>query len=147
MCRGFIETEKPEGYRHSLSLQLNGVSTKVTRDVKVKQTTALINRYDVGMISYQEHGLNMAHFKAPETLDTFFEAEVKLGSVTGFNKTEQIDSAHIQGGTGLLTVNEILPYCKTSGTDFRNLGRWSWYLLYSTPKFRTRVVSIYCVGQ
>ena len=94
-------------------LQLNGVSLKATREVNVKQTTALINRYDVDMILYQEHGLNMAHFKPSETFDTFFEAEVKLGTVTGFNKTEHINSAHIQGCTGLPAVNEILPYCKT----------------------------------
>ncbi len=99
------------------------------------------------MVSYQEHGLNMAYFKSSETFDTFFEAEVKLESVTGFNKTEPVNTAHIQGGTGLLAVNEILQYCKTSGTDFRNLGQWIWYLLYSTPEFRTHVVSIYSVGQ
>ena len=128
---------KPKGYRRFLSLQMNGASSKGTREVKVEQTISLINRYDVDMVSYQEHGLNMAHFKSSETFDTFFEAEVKLGSVTGFNKTDQVDTAHIQGGTGLLTVNEILQYCRNSGTDFRNLGRWSWYLLYSTPEFRT----------
>ena len=89
----------------------------------------------------------MAHFKSSETFDTFFEAEVKLSSVTGFNKTEQVDTAHIQGATGLLAVNEILQYCRNSGTDFRNLGRWSWYLLYSTPEFWTRVISAYSVGQ
>ncbi len=65
----------------------------------------LINRYDVDMVLHQEQGLSMAHFKASEIFDTFFKAEMKLISVTGFNKTEHIDLAHIQGGTGLLAVN------------------------------------------
>ena len=91
---------------------MNGTSSKGTRAVKIKQATALINRYAIDMVSYQEHGLNMGYFKSSETFDTFFEAEVKLGSVTGYNKTEQVDTAHIQGGTGLLAINEILPYCK-----------------------------------
>ncbi len=41
---GFIETDKPDGYRRFLSLQMNGASSKGMRKVKVEQTTALINR-------------------------------------------------------------------------------------------------------
>ena len=97
---GCIKTEKPEGYRRFLSLQMNGASSKGTREVKVEQTISLINRYDVDMVSYQEHGLNMAHFKSSETFDTFFEAEVKLGSVTGSTRqsgwTRRISKA-VQG--------------------------------------------------
>ena len=39
---GLIETEKPEGYRRFLSLQMNGASSKGTREVKVEQTISVI---------------------------------------------------------------------------------------------------------
>ena len=43
-----------------MSSQLNGTATKAIRDVKIEQTTNLINRYDVDMLSYQEHGLEFS---------------------------------------------------------------------------------------
>ena len=143
---GDLETEKPEGYRRFMTVQLNGVATKSIREVKIEQMTALINRYDIDMVSYIEHGPNMGFYKPSETFDTFFDAEVDLRSVTGHNSNENPNTNHVQGGTGLLAVNEILEYCKKSGTDFRNLGRWSWFTLFSTPEHVTRVVSLYCLG-
>ena len=46
-----------------------------------------------------------------------------------------------------ININEILPYAKKSGSDFRNLGRWSWYLLEGSPTHRTHGVSAYQVGK
>ena len=105
-----------------MSTQLNGMSTKGVRDTKVEQITSLINKYDVNMVSYQEHGLNMSHFPALQTFYTFFEAELQLRSVTGHNVHENPDSPHQQGGTGLLALNEILEYLKEGSTDWRGLG-------------------------
>jgi len=145
---GSLETQKPEGYRRFMSTQLNGTATKAIRDVKIEQTTNLINRYDVDMLSYQEHGLNMGFFPSSQTFDSFFEAEVKLRSITGHNTHENPDTPHQQGGTGLLAVNEISEYIKKAGcTDWRGLGRWSSYVLSSSPDHRTRVISAYCVGK
>ncbi len=80
-----------------MSTQLNGMSTKGVQDTKVEQITSLINKYDVDMVSYQEHGLNMSYFPASQTFDTFFEAEVQLRSVTGHTVHENPDSPHQQG--------------------------------------------------
>ena len=143
---GDLPTEKPDGYRRFMAVQLNGTATPAIRAVKVEQCTALINKYDVDVMSYLEHGLNMAHFKSSKTFDSFFESEVQLRSITGHNKNEYPESAHQQGGTGTMATNEMIEYWKDSGTDFRNLGRWSW-VTFGTGDYISRVVSIYGVGR
>ena len=143
---GELPMKKPDGFRRFMATQLNGTATPAIRKAKIEQCTQLINKYDVDVQSYVEHGLNMAHFKASQTFDSFFEAEVELRSVTGHNKNEDPGTPHQQGGTGLLATNEIIEYWKGSGTDPRNLGRWSWIRLGAGPH-TTRVVSVYGVGK
>ena len=53
-----------------------------------------------------------------------------------------------------MLTNTLVPYIKRtngrtdgSGTDWRGLGRWSWYLLEGTHGHRTRVISCYNVGR
>ena len=142
---GNLATEKPEGYKRFMLTQLNSMSTKLRREVKVEQSTRLLNRYDVDMQAVLEPGINWAKFKPSETLASFFDAEVELRSVTGHNKHENPPTKHQMGGTGIIAVNEINEYCKKSGTDFRGLGRWSWFVLEGSPEHRTRVLSVYHV--
>ena len=144
---GNLATEKPEGYKRFMLTQLNSMSTKLRREVKVEQSTRLLNRYDVDMQAVLEPGINWAKFKPSETLASFFDAEVELRSVTGHNKHENPPTKHQMGGTGIIAVNEINEYCKKSGTDFRGLGRWSWFVLEGSPEHRTRVLSVYHVGK
>ena len=126
--------------------QLNGMATPAIRASKIAQSTALINKYEVDIQSYVEHGLNMAQLKPSKTFDSFFEAEVEMRLVTGHNRNEDPKSAHQQGDTGLLATNEICQYLVGRGTDFRGLGRWSWMTLGSSIH-QTRVLSVYCVGK
>ena len=144
---GNLSSEKPEGFKRIMAVQLNGTATKFRREVKVDQCTQLINRYDVDVMTYTEHGLNMARFKPSETFCSFFDSEIELRSVTGHNSFENPISQHQQGGTGVLATNEILPYFRSGGTDFRNLGRWTSIVLEGGSHFRTRIVNAYCLGK
>ena len=141
---GDLPIEKPDGYRRFMATQLNGCATPVVRASKVARSTSLINHYDVDVQSYIEHGLNMGRFKASETFDSFFDAEILLRSVTGHNQTENPETAHQQGGTGLMCTNEISEYLRGTGTDPRGLGRWSW-MRFGSGSHHTRVVSVYAV--
>jgi len=113
------------------------------RETKIEQLTNLLNIYDVNMQAALELGINWGWLKSSESFVSFFDAEVKLKSSTGHNSNENPVSNHQQGGTGLLAVNEIIPYCKKAGNDFRHLGRWSWYTLQGDSTHRTRVITAY----
>ena len=91
---GKLQVEKPEGYHRLMSVQLNGMATRIVRDVKVEQITCLINRYDVDLLTFTEHGLNMGQFPPSQTFDSFFQTEIELRSTTGHNSFKNLYSRH-----------------------------------------------------
>ena len=122
---GRLPVDKPEGYQRLMTTQLNGTATKLIRDVKVEQYTRLINHYDIDLMTFAEHGLNMGQFPPSQTFDSFFQAEIEMKSSTGHNSFENPESQHQQGGTGIMAIGEILEYYKKPKDDFRKLGRWT----------------------
>jgi len=104
--------------------------------VKVEQYTRLINIYDVDVMTFAEHGLNMGQFPPSHTFDSFFQTEIELRSTTGHNSFKNPESWHQQGGTGIMAVGEMLEYYKPSNIDFRKLGRWTSALITGSPQHR-----------
>ena len=96
---------------------MNGISTKLTREAKIEQSSQLINHYDVDMKAALELGINWRIFPRSESLASFYNAEVDLRSVACHNRHKNPPTQHQQGGTALLAVNEISEYCKKSGSD------------------------------
>jgi len=115
--------------------------------VKVEQCTRLINRYDIDLLTFADHGLNMGQFPPSQTFDSFFQTEIELRSAAGHNSFENPDSPHQQGGTGIMAVGEMLQYYTSSNNDFRKLERWTSALVAGSPQHRTGVVTEYCVGK
>ena len=74
----------------------------------MEQCTRLINRYDIDVMTFAEHGLNMGQFPPSQTFDSFFQTEIELRSTTGHNSFENPESRHQQGGTGIMAVGEML---------------------------------------
>ena len=94
------------------------MATRIVREVKVEQCTRLINRYDVAVMTFAEHGLNMGQCPPSQTFDSFFQTEIELRSTTGHNSFENPESRHQQGETGIMAVGEMLEYYKPSNNDF-----------------------------
>ncbi len=69
---GRLSTDKPEEFKRFMVTQLNGASMALLREIKIDQCTQLIKKYDVDVMTYGEHGLNMGRFKPSETFDSFF---------------------------------------------------------------------------
>ena len=107
---GSLELCKPEGHHQVMVTQLNGCATWLVREVKVEQCTRLLNRYDVDLMTYAEHELNMARLPPSKTFNSFFNAEIDLRSTTGHNSFENPESTHQQGGTGIMAVGELIQY-------------------------------------
>ena len=89
-----------------MATQLNGTATPGIR--AVTQCTALINKYDVDVMSYLEHGLNVPFFKSSKTFDSVFDSEVELQSVAANNRHKDTETPHQQGGTGIMATNEMI---------------------------------------
>ena len=108
----------------------------------MEQCTALINKYNINIMSYLEHGLNMAEFKASEIFDSLFDAEIDLRSVTGHNSNESLTSQHQQGRSGILAINKVLEYYINGGTDCRDSGRWTSINLNGSAEHCTRMILV-----
>ena len=143
---GNIGYEPTEGCWRFMSLQVNSMSGKGVREVKIAQTTTLANRYGVDLMALTEHGINHGQLAPSQTLASFFEADVEMRSVSAFNKTENPFSEWMPGGAAIVATNTVLPYAGKSGVDWRGLGRWAWYVLEAEGGHRTRVVSVYNIG-
>ena len=113
--------------------QLNNMLTALSREVKVEQSTRLINKYEVNIQGCMELGINWGRFKASEIFASFFDVEVELRSVTACNTNENPPTRHQPGGTGLLVINKLIKYCKNPYTVFRKLGQWSSYVPEGSP--------------
>ena len=78
-------------------------------------------------------------------MDSYFETEVGLRSVSSSNTSESAPGRHQPGGTSIGATYTISGYIKGEGSDQRNLGRWSWMLLEGKIGYRTRVVQLYSI--
>ena len=85
---GTTESCKLKGYNRMVATQLNGCATRMVREVKVKQCTRLLIRYDVNLMTHAEHSLNMAQLPPSQTFDSFFDTEIDLRSTMGHNSFE-----------------------------------------------------------
>ena len=87
----------------------------------------------------------MACFKSFKTFDSFFDAKIKLCSVTGNNNFENPMSNHQQGGAGVLATNEVLSYYQNEGINPHKLSKWTSIILEGSATHWTRVVTAYCM--
>ena len=142
---GYINTEKPEGVYRFMVIRMNNISTITTQIVHIEHMTRLINKFDLDMVSCIKVGTSWDQTPSSETLARYFESEVEMCLVTVHNQNENASKKYQPGGTALLAVNEISEYCKKSETDFRKLGRWSWFTIQGSQVHRTRIVSDYHV--
>ena len=85
---GYIKSEKPEGVYRFMAIQMNNISTITTELVKIEQTTRLINKFELDMVSCLEVGTNWAQNPYSKTLASYFESEVEMRSVTGYSQNE-----------------------------------------------------------
>ena len=86
---GYIKKEKPEGVYRFMAIQMNNISTITTQLVKIEQTTRLINKFDLDMVSCLEVGTNWAQTPSSETLVRYFDSEVEIHSVTVHNQNKK----------------------------------------------------------
>ena len=106
--------------------QVDNLSTRRTREIKIGQMTDLVNRYDADAWGISEHGINLQKRPASKTMASYFDTEVDLRSASSSNTAERSESNHLPGGTATVATNTLCGYIKCTEKDYRNLGRWSW---------------------
>lgn len=144
---GNLADEREEGVFRALLVQLNGMSTKRVRNKKAAQLQWLVKKYDVQLVGLGEVGVNWSTCRHKKRLLTLLpEIERSAKSVTSHNsRFGERHGIRQQGGVGMLYLNDVIPYCKKGGKDFRHLGRWVSVILSGSQHHRTRIVQCYGV--
>lgn len=144
---GNIPVERPEGVYRLMGAQLNNVAGNKSRDKKVDIINHLIDRWDVQGGCFQEVGINWNKAERGHNMTSWFKFDRReLRTNTSHNVNENITFAQ-QGGVAQFICKELSQYARETEPDFRGLGRWCSWLLYSNPSHKTRVVAAYNVGK
>jgi len=93
-----------------------------------------------------EHCYNFGKDSSSRGLASWFDEDRRVKAAAAYNK-HGYESTHLPGGTGLLAMWELIPYIRSNPGDFRGLGRWQSWSIYSAPSHKTRVVVFYAPGR
>jgi len=145
---GDMSEERPDGVLRLLFGQLNSASTEDVRDRKVAQINQVVDKWDVQGGGLLEVGVNWSSWPSSYSFASWFLSERETRSSVAWNKNKGENiSRRQQGGVALFACKELLGYKKEANHDFRDLGRWNSWRIYSNPNHVTRIISAYFTGK
>ena len=99
-------------------------------------------------MGFQEANLNWNQIGPKDSWEERTMGWWKGGNTTvkAFNKEDVIETRHQPGGCMITSVNSVKRKIIGCGSDFRNLGRWTWTRYQGKHQFSLRVVSAYRPG-
>jgi hypothetical protein len=143
---GDLATERTNGTFRGLYVQLNGMRTNKIRNRKAAILQSLCRRYDIGIASFAEVGVNRSRSKHKKRLLTLLpDLSQSACCSTSHNRHDRSGAIKQQGGTGILVLGDLIQFYRKGRKDFRGLGRWDSCLLQDSPGHRTRYVQGYAV--
>ena len=124
-------------------ININGIGI-YANSVKEKSIQEFISEYNVAALGISEVGVKWNKVSSKNTiwertLGWFRNFRISVG----YNKNDTISSRAQPGGTMLLTQGLLALRSIGSGSDKRELGRWTWTVFRGKHNTITRIVSIY----
>lgn len=144
---GHVMTERLDDTFRIMGGQLNGMCSREVRDRKLPQIEEIINKWDVQACCFQEVGINWSNLLHQEKMDSWFRHNRSSFTTTTAHNTNESIGPRQQGGVAIIIGNELRAYAKEQEPDFRGLGHWCSWRLYSSPTHVTRLISTYNVGK
>ena len=147
---GSMSVEKEKGRVRVLFAQLNNMSTKAVRDIKVKGLKYLEKTYDTDIHLYNEHGINCSNLSRGSNLDSWMGDRGKSRYIMSWNKHDtECCGVHQPGGTAVRVTGAMTQYVRKKDTDSRDLGRYCSITFWANPNKKCRLVSLYnvCKGK
>ena len=122
---------------------------KYTTEIKLPILCNLIRRYDPHIIGAIEVGWNWKRYKASDWLALMvsdLQRESRSYAAYNEHESEYPFGRYQPGGTGMIILDELIPYSKRGFSDLRKLGRWTSYTIEGKKGHKTRVFVVYNVG-
>jgi hypothetical protein len=122
-----------------------GVGAKPGRNseyVKVTKLRRLIRQLDLDILGGSEVRANWTVLGEAKSLVNTFRSETDFRCVTGHNIHEQYSSTQ-EGGTCVMTFDQVATKVTATGTDTTGLGRWCSLLFKGKNDHLCRVITAY----
>ena len=114
-----------------LSVNVNIMSYWLNNNHKAERLKYVYGQYGIGAASLQEVCTNWAALPTSKTIAQILRIKAKdIRSVASHNKREGKEEnigKSQRGGTSTILREGLTTYVVDSGTDEKDLGRWSWY--------------------
>ena len=124
--------EMEKGRVRAMFCQLNNMSSKPVRDVKVKGLKYLEKKYDTSIHFYNEHGLHGKNMPKMENFDKWMGDGGRSKIVLAYNRhDEEYEGIHQPGGTAIRVTGVMSQYVRKKHEDFRKLGRFCSVLMWA----------------
>ncbi len=146
---GGLPPNRPDGVFRIMYCQLNGLAEFSRRTEKISNIMGLAQQYEVDGAALCEVGVNWSYQARNHRLSNWLndKSDREIKATTSHNIHGPKRTVGQYGGTALVLFNSLLQYGQGTAQDHRNLGRWSSWILSSTPLHRTRMVVAYCPGR
>ena len=139
-------TNRPDNIFQLMGGQLNGMCSRGVRDRKLRQIEIIINQWDIQACCFQEVGVNWAALPQQERMDSWF-CHGHADMTTSTTHNIHAFGPRQKGGVAIIIGDELHTYAKEREPDFRGLGRWCSWRIYSSPGYVTCIVSAYNLGK
>ena len=146
---GHTLQNKDENTLRFLSHNFNSISTNNNKSssesIKDKRFRELINRSEADILATQEDNKDwtaMAVNQRPQEKCRGWFRQHKVQTAHNTHP-EESDGTHLQGGTSVYAINEVVNRVKGSGVDPSGLGRWCHIRLKGKNNMVTRFYSAY----
>jgi hypothetical protein len=122
-----------------------GVGAKAGRNneyAKVTKLKRLVRQLDLDILGGSEVRANWSVLGEAKSLSNTFRSETEFRSVTGHNTHEEFGTTQ-EGGTCVMTFDQVATKVASTATDPTGLGRWCSILFKGKNNHTSRVISAY----
>ena len=131
---GSMSEEKGNGNVRVFFGQLNNISTKTVREVKVKGLKYIERKYDTDIHLYNEHGCHGKNMPKGANLDKWMGDNSKSKIIMAYIRhAEEYKGMNQPGGTAVRVTGAMAQYVRGTQEDFRKIGRYCSVVMWANP--------------
>ena len=147
---GNMTLDKDDGRVQFVFGQMNNISTKELREVKLQALKCIEKKYNTQIGVFNEIDANFDNARRGVNFQQWMGDHGKRKCVMAYNTNDKdIKCFHQPGGTGIRVTGSMTQYCRKTTKDSRGLGRFCSAVYYANTCQKFWIISMYniCKGK
>ena len=134
--------EKDDGCVRFVFENFNGIAPWYTRSDKIILARRFLHRIKADCYMGTECRAQWDLLRYTNKLEQLFKSDVQIKAIAAHNIHEN-DTRAQEGGTAIITYDQLANLQHSAGVDLTGLGRWCWITLKGKHKHTTRIICAY----